>query len=60
VAYEQHRAVSIAANDGSGARRLASGYEPHLVPGLASVVYRDHTGTRVYAVPAAGGRAGTC
>jgi hypothetical protein len=55
VAYEQHRAVWIAGDDGSGPRRLATGYEPHLAPGGATVVYRDRSGTRVHAIPAAGG-----
>ncbi len=55
MAYEHHRAVWIAGDDGSGARRLASGYEPHIAPGGATVVYRDRTGTRVYAIPAVGG-----
>jgi hypothetical protein len=55
VAFEHHRAVWIAGDDGSGPRRLAGGYEPRLAPGGTTVVYRDRTGTRVYAVPPAGG-----
>ncbi len=55
IAYEHHRAIWIAGDDGSAPKRLATGFEPHLVPGGGSVLYRNRSGTQLYSVPTAGG-----
>ena len=39
IAYEHHRAIWVAADDGTEPRRLATGFEPHLVPGGASKLW---------------------
>jgi hypothetical protein len=56
IAFEQGKEIWVMADDGTGARRLAAGQEPHVAPGGATVVYRSvGTGRHVYAVPTAGG-----
>lgn len=55
IVFDRAGEIWISADDGSGARRLAQGREPHIAPGGATVLYRSYGGSRVYAVPAAGG-----